>query len=76
VAAAVRRAERDRVGVVDRLLLSLPGPDARARRARCTALEWITGQRLGDSVERWRCWWDSAEGAAFAGAAAEAAKVP
>lgn len=65
VAAAVRLAERDRVPTVERLVQALPGPDARARRARCVALEWITGLRLGDSVERWRSWWGSEEGAKF-----------
>jgi len=67
VAAAVRLAEHDPVAAVDRLLAALPGPDARARRARCVALEWITSRRLGDSVERWRGWWDSEEGMRFAG---------
>jgi len=68
VAAAVLSGERDPVGTVDRLILALPGRDARARRARCTALQWLTGARLGDGVERWRGWWDSEEGRKFASA--------
>jgi hypothetical protein len=66
VAAAVRRAERDGAATVDQLVLSLPGPTAAARRARCVALEWLTGERLGDSVERWRGWWESESGTRFA----------
>lgn len=72
-AAALRRAETaGRVAVVDELILALPGRDAPARRARSLALEWLTGRRLGDSVERWRSWWESRDYAAFA--AAEAAR--
>jgi len=59
VAAALRRAESGRAETVDRLIVSLPGPDAAARRARCVALEWLTDRRLGDSVERWRSWWEA-----------------
>jgi hypothetical protein len=61
VAAAVRRGERDRVPTIEELLASLPGPSVLGRRARFTALEWLTGERFGDSVERWRGWWDSKE---------------
>jgi hypothetical protein len=66
IAAAARSGERDPVGAIERLLLALPGPDAGARRARCVALEWLTGAGLGDSVERWRSWWDSEAGRRFA----------
>lgn len=66
IAAAARAALRDPVGTIERLMLALPGPNAQARRARCVALEWVTGARLGDSVERWRSWWDSEEGQRFA----------
>jgi hypothetical protein len=65
IAAAVRRGDQDRAATVDRLVLALPGPDAVARRARCVALEWLTGEHLGDRVERWRSWWESDEGARF-----------
>jgi hypothetical protein len=65
VAAALRLAESDAVETVGRLIATLPGPDAAARRARIVALEWITQRRLGDSVERWRGWWDSDEGMRF-----------
>lgn len=69
VAAALRMAESDPVETVGRLIATLPGPDAAARRARIIALEWITQRRLGDSVERWRGWWDSEEGMRFGRAA-------
>jgi hypothetical protein len=59
VAAALRRAETGRAETIDRLIVTLPGPDAAARRARCVALEWLTERRLGDSVERWRSWWEA-----------------
>jgi hypothetical protein len=73
VAAALQAAEVDPAETVGRLIATLPGPDAAARRARIIALEWITQRRLGDSVERWRGWWDSEEGMRF-GHAAEAAR--
>lgn len=70
--AALRRAEsRGAVEVVDALMLSLPGPDAAGRRARFIALEWLTGRRLGDSVERWRSWWESADGMSFSAGESE-----
>ena len=65
VAAALQAAERDPAETVGKLIATLPGPDAAARRARIVALEWITQRRLGDSVERWRGWWDSEEGMKF-----------
>jgi hypothetical protein len=65
VAAALHAAESDPSDAVGRLIATLPGPDAAARRARIIALEWITQRRLGDSVERWRGWWDSDEGMKF-----------
>ncbi len=64
--AALRQAEAQGVvAVVDALMLSLPGPDLPGRRARLVALEWLTGRRHGDSVERWRSWWESADGMSF-----------
>ncbi len=60
IGAALRRGEADREGTIDLLVLALPGPDPRSRRARFVALEWLTGERLGNSVERWRSWWESA----------------
>lgn len=65
IAASLRRSESARQETIDQLIVSLPGPDARGRRARCVALEWLTERRFGDSVERWRSWWE-AEGAATA----------
>lgn len=59
IAAALRRGETARAETVDRLIVGLPGPDWRGKRARCVALEWLTEQRLGDSVERWRSWWET-----------------
>jgi hypothetical protein len=65
VAAALRAAETDPAGTVGRLVATLPGPDVASRRARVVVLEWITQRNLGDSVERWRGWWDSDEGMRF-----------
>ncbi len=67
--ASLRLAQaQGATAVVDALMVSLPGPDARGRRARCLALEWLTGRRHGDSVERWRSWWESADGMSFSAA--------
>ncbi|MBM4016091.1 MAG: hypothetical protein FJ293_14160 [Planctomycetes bacterium] len=69
IAAALHHGEAAKVPTIDRLIVSLPGPDRRGRRARCVALEWLTGQRHGESVERWRGWWE-AQGAPAPAAAA------
>jgi len=63
--AALRTAQAGVADVVARLIRSLPGPDAKARRARFVALEWLTGKRFGGDVERWRGWWESDEGMRF-----------
>ena len=59
IAAALRSGESAPAATIDRLIVSLPGPDRRGKRARCVALEWLTGERLGESVERWRGWWEA-----------------
>lgn len=65
VGTALRVAETGAADVVARLITSLPGPDAKARRARFVALEWLTGKRFGGDVERWRGWWESDEAMHF-----------
>jgi hypothetical protein len=68
IAAALRQGRATPAAAIDRLIVSLPGPDRRGKRARCVALEWLTGERLGESVERWRGWWEAQGVAAPEGA--------
>ena len=59
VMAAARLTESDGALVTDRLILALPGRDRRTRRSLMLALEWVTGRSFGESVERWRGWWEA-----------------